>query len=129
MNIWNYIGEFFLFRWLFCKIGKLNRTQEDNSTNIITDSPCIDEAATTIFLTEAQNSPVEFDATESEDELDDLDIFMRNNRHTNYRNSNYDFGRYSDIDSESRYDWNDDHDQSFNDFFDEQDDYDRMVDF
>lgn len=129
MKFWNYVGEFFLFRWLLGKLGKSNKAQEDNCTNTITDSLCINEAAATTLLTEDQNNPAEFDATETEEELDDLDIFMSNNRQTDYRNSDYDFGKYSDIDSESLYDREDDYGQSFDDFLDEQDDYDMMDDF
>lgn len=69
MSIWNFIGKFFLFRWLF-RLGKSNNIQENNCNNII-----------------------------------------------------------SDIDSGFRYGWNDDYDQSLNDFHEEQDDYNMMDDF
>lgn len=129
MNIWNYIGKLILFRWLISKLGKKNKVQEDNCTNIITDSQSTDEAASATFLNDTPDSPAELDATEAEDELDDLDTFINDNPHTDYSDSNYHFGRYSDIDSESRYDWDDDYDQSFNDFLDMHDDYDIMDDF
>ena len=32
MKIWNYIGEFFLFRWLFSKLGMYKR-ENDALTN------------------------------------------------------------------------------------------------
>lgn len=129
MKIRNYIGEFFLFRWLFSKLDKSNKVQESNCADTIIDSLGIDEAASTTFLNEAPHSPKEFASPEKVDELDDLDIFMSNNQHTKYGNSDYVFGRYSDIDSGSQYGWNDDYDQSFNDLHDEQDDYDMMDDF
>lgn len=126
MKFWNYISEFFLFRWLFDKLIKLNKAQKDNCANTIIRSVDVDEAMSTVSPT--TNIHNELDSSEEGDELDDLDIFMRNNPiKNNY--SDYGSSRLQNVDSSSRYDWNNDYNQSFNDFHEEQDDYDMMDDF
>lgn len=136
MTFWNYIGEFFLFRWLFGKfkksttehgvntesvgtsIGRGNESLNDNHDVYIAPN---DDAATPVgdnLLDDSDNS----------EDLDDLDIFMRNNRsclhHGDYDGDYHSSGRH-----DYQNDWNSGrHSQSFDDFHDEQDDYDMMDD-
>lgn len=140
MTFWNYIGEFFLFRWLFGKfkksttehgvntesvgtsIGRGNESLNDNHDVYIAPN---DDAATPVgdnLLDDSDNS----------EDLDDLDIFMRNNNgnnhsylhHGDYGNDYNSGGRYS-----GHHDWNSgNYSQSYDDFLDEQDDYDMMDD-
>lgn len=125
MKFWNYISELFLFRWLFDKLNKSNKTQKDNCANTIIRSVDVDEAMSTVSTTNIHN---ELDSSEESDKLDDLDVFMRNNPiKNNY--SDYGSSRLPNVNSSSRYDWNNDYNQSFNDFHEEQDDYDMMDDF
>lgn len=136
MNIWNYIGEFLLFRWLFGKFKKSATehgvhienigTPIDRNSKYLNDNhdggiASIDGAATPVgdnFLGDSDNSA----------DLDDLDIFMRNNKGYNhcrgcdddYRSSSC-HNNYNDWNSRSC-------SQSYDDFHDEQDDYDMMDD-
>ena len=140
MSLWNYISEFFLFRWLFDKFRK-STTEHDAHTKSIGNSICRDreylngnldeEITTDDAVTDVGNNLL--DDSDNSEELDDLDIFMRNNN-GNYRShqsdENYDS---SDYHSRSRYtshnDWDSgSYSQSYNDFLDEQDDYDMMDD-
>lgn len=130
MKFWNYIGDVFLFRWLFDKLGKSHKAQKDNCANTIIDSVDVDEATFAASPTETTNIHNEFDLPEDVDELDDLDIFMSNSQSKNNNNSDYGFSRRSYEESTSRYNWdNDGYRQSFDDFHEEQDDYDMMDDF
>ena len=133
MSFWNYIGEFFLFRWLFGKFRKsatkhdahiedlgasIDRDGKHLNVNHDEDIAPIDDAVTPIgdnLLGDSDNS----------EELDDLDIFMRDNDNRSYYDRNYD----SIVRHCSHNDWNSgNYNQSFDDFHDEQDDYDMMDD-
>ncbi len=140
MNIWNYIGEFFFFRWLFGKFKKsatehgartecigtpIDKNSEYLNDNHDGDIASIDGAATPV----GDNL---FDDSDNSEDLDDLDIFMRNNNGNNHSYLHpVDYG--SDYHSDNRYsghqDWNSgSFSQSYDDFLDEQDDYDMMDD-
>lgn len=139
MSVWNYIGEFLLFRWLFGKFKEsttehgahtegmgtsIDRDNEYLNDNHDGDIVSIGDAATPV-----SNSLL--DDSDNFDDLDDLDIFMRNNNGNNHSclhhgdyESNYHSSRYSD----HQY-WNSgSYSQSFDDFHDEQDEYDMMDD-
>lgn len=133
MKIWNYIGEFFLFRWLFGKLGihkrrngaPTNSTNDimgvDNKTHIVND--CVDTDSIHDAITTA-NDNYNGDYDEADD-LDDLDIFMRNNSVREYGNKSHHNANYI-----NNHDWNSgNYNQSFDDFHEEQDDYDLMDDF
>lgn len=136
MSLWNYIGEFFLFRWLLGKFKKPTtvhdarpedfETSIDRESNDLNDThneniAPIDDAVTPVgdnLLGDSDNS----------EELDDLDIFMRNNRsclhHGDYDDDYYSSGRCS-----GHQDWKSgSYSQSYDDFLDEQDDYDMIDD-
>ncbi len=133
MKFWNYIGEFFLFRWLLGKlhgfkkakeaptVGRTVITDEDSRSPIVDDSD--DKVSVHDFVTAADdNNDGENDES---DDLDDLDIFMRNNSVRENGNKTHCSGDYSD----NHY-WNSgNYDQSFDNFHEEQDDYDMMDDF
>ena len=113
MKFWNYLGEFILFRWLFEKLGMYKK---ENKAPTNGRSDLIDE--------DSRSYMVNNDYYESDD-LDDLDIFLRNN-------SAREYGNKSDLNSyySNHHDWsNGNYDQSFDDFHEEQDDYDMMDDF
>ena len=140
MSFWNYIGEFFLFRWLFGKFRKsatkhdahiedlgasIDRDGKHLNDNHDEDIAPIDDAVTPIgdnLLGDSDNS----------EELDDLDIFMRNNNGNNHsylhpgdHGSDY----HSDGCYSSHQDWNScSFSQSYDDFHDEQDDHDMIDD-
>ncbi|ROS88595.1 hypothetical protein [Xylanibacter rodentium] len=140
MSFWNYIGEFFLFRWLFGKFRKsatkhdahiedlgasIDRDGKHLNDNHDEDIAPIDDAVTPIgdnLLGDSDNS----------EELDDLDIFMRNNNgknHSSLHHRDYDSDYHSSGRHSSHNDWNSgSYNQSFDDFHDEQDDYDMMED-
>lgn len=110
MKIWNYIGQFFLFRWLFGKLSKTNKTPEQYRTNTPIDPADIDQDPYTPVPPETLHRHNDPDFHDEDDELDDLDTFMNNNQ-------------FDDDD------WDDHYDLSYDDFHDEQDDYDMMDDF
>lgn len=132
MSIWNYIGEFFLFRWLFDKFKK-STTEHGAPTEVIGtpidinseylndnhdgDIASIDGATTSVgdnLLNDSDNSG----------DLDDLDRFMLdNNANNHYREygDDYLYSNHNDWDSEN-------YDESYDDFLNEQDDYDMMDD-
>lgn len=135
MTFWNYIGEFFLLRWIFGKFRK-PATEHDSHTEV--------SGASINGNSEYQNGNLDegiapddaatsaggnlFDDSDNSEELDDLDIFMRNNR-SSLHHGDYD----SDYRSRSNYSPHDDWDsgsysQLYDDFHDEQDDYDMMDD-
>lgn len=141
MSVWNSIGEFFLFRLLVDKFKKcityhdihieISGASIDRNIEFlngtINEGIASDDAFTDIDdnLTDDSISP---------ENLDDLDIIMRNNNgdncscmhHGDYEDDyNYNIsGRYN-----GHQDWNSDsYSQSFDDFHDVQDDYDMMDD-
>ena len=134
MSFWNYIGEFLLFRWLFGKFKKsvtkhdahrglsasIGRNSEYQNGNL-------DEGITPDnAVTDVGNNLI--DDSDNSEELDDLDIFMRNNRsclhHGDYDGDYHSSGRH-----DFQNDWNSGScSQSYDDFLDEQDDYDMMDD-
>lgn len=135
MTFWNYIGEFFLFRWLFDKLRK-PITEHDSHTEVsgasingnseylngnLGEGIAPDDA-----ITDVGNNLI--DDSDNSEELDDLDIFMRNNRsclhHGDYDGDYHSSGRH-----DFQNDWNSgSYSQSYNDFLDEQDEYDMMDD-
>lgn len=140
MRLLNYIGEFFLFRWLFSKLKKSANEHDAHigglETSIDSDNKylnvshnedivSIDDAVTTV----SDNS---IDDSDSSEDLDDLDIFMRNNNgntrsYPHHRNFDCDY--HSSGHYDSRNDWSSgSYSQSYDDFHDEQDDYDMMDD-
>ncbi|MDE6397271.1 MAG: hypothetical protein K2K84_08365 [Muribaculaceae bacterium] len=131
MKFWIYIGEFFLFRWLFGKLDKTNKAQKDNCVNTIIDSVVIDEPPCAVVPSTTPNSLQEVNSLDDDvvEELDDLDIFIRNNPPKKYKNSDYVFSKRLHASSGSKYDCNGNYNQSINDFHEEQDDYDMMDDF
>ena len=133
MSIWNYIGEFFLFRWLFAKLGMHKRGNDvptngrndirgvDDKNHIVNN--CVGTDSIHDSITAADDN-YNGDYDESDD-LDDLDIFMRNNSVREYGNKSHRNANYL-----NNHDWNSgNYDQSFDDFHEEQDDYDMMDDF
>lgn len=113
MSVWNYIGEFLLFRWLF---GNRNRSHNVGSSH-------------------------HFDATDNAPRRVDIEDYIANNLDDDLRAMSRQTPRYSsrrpyqsaDIyDDEDyaldNYDPTDNDNTSFNDFLDEQDDYDIMND-
>ena len=132
MSLWNYIGEFFLFRWLFDKL-RMPTTEHDSHTEVSGASingnseylnGNLDEGiAPDDAITDVGNNLID-----NSEELDDLDIFMRNNRsclhHGDYDGDYHSSGRH-----DFQNDWNSgSYSQSYDDFHDEQDDYDMMDD-
>ena len=136
MRFLNHIGEFLLFRWLFGKFKKsatehgartegigtpIDRNSEYMNDNHDGDIASIDGAATSVgdnLLDDSNNS----------EDLDDLDIFMRDNKDKNhYRDCGDDY-----LSNSRHYNYNDWNSrscsQSYDDFLDEQDDYDMMDD-
>ena len=133
MSIWNYIGEFFLFRWLFAKLG-MHKRENDALTN--SRSYLIDEDSRMQIVDDNGYTEYSHDAIttaddnyngdyDESDDLDDLDIFMRDNSVREYGNQSHRSGNYS-----NNHNWNSgNYGQSFDDFHEEQDDYDMMDDF
>ena len=139
MRFWNYIGEFFLFRWLFGKFRKFTTEHdvhtEDLGASIDRDSEYVNGNHDEGIVPDGVAKPVEdnlINDSDNSENLDDLDIFMRNNNgknrsslhHRDYDNDYHSSGRHS-----SHNDWySGSYNQSFDDFHDEQDDYDMMDD-
>ncbi len=132
MRLYRYIGELFLFRWLFGKLhsskggddaptnGRSDIRSVGNKNHIVNN--CVDTDSIHDTITTADNN-YNGDYDESDD-LDDLDIFMRNNSVREYGNKSNHSVNYSNT-----HDWNSgNYDQSFDDFHEEQDDYDMMDD-
>lgn len=141
MAFWKYIGEFLLFRWLLGKFRKSTTEHDTHAeglrTSVDSDGESLyDNHDEDIVQNDRAATPVgdeSIDDSDNSEDLDDLDIFMRNNN-GNYRShqsdENYDS---SDYHSRSRYSSHNDWDsgsysQSYDDFLDEQDDYDMMDD-
>lgn len=125
MNLWNYIGEFFLFRWLF---GKLFHKRDNNGSIVSSNQSLVEDNSVDIssinhysqgysahnYLKDSQQGSNYdkrlLDPELEEDEyLDDLD--------------------FDDLDYFDRNFANDFEDRSFNNFHEEQDDYDMFDDF
>lgn len=131
MKIWIYIGELFLFRWLFAKLGMHTRENgaltnsrsyliDEDSRRQIVDDNGYTEYSHDAITTADDNYNGDYDEA---DNLDDLDIFMRNN-------SVREYGNKSHRNYINNHDWNSgNYDQSFDDFHEEQADYDMMDDF
>lgn len=136
MNIWNYIGEFFFFCWLFGKFKKSatehGARTECIGTTIDRDSKYVnDNHDGDIDSIDGATTPVGdnlLDDSNNSEDLDDLDIFMRD---TKVNNHDRDCGDYY-LSSSRHYNYNDwnsvSSPQSYDDFHDEQDDYDMMDD-
>lgn len=135
MSFWNYIGEFFLFRWLF---GKFKKSAIEHYAHIEHSEVSIDRNSK--YLNASHNRvapPVDvavtaagddlIDDPDNSEDLDDLDIFMRDNK-GNDRSYLHQEDYGSDYHS-SCHDWNSiSYAQLYDDFHDEQDDYDMMDD-
>lgn len=140
MTFWNYIGEFFLFRWLVDKFRK-STTEHDTHTEVsgasingnseYQNGNLDEEIAPEDVVTDVSNNLI--DDSDNFEELDDLDIFMRNNNGDNrscLHHGDYD-GDYHGTSGRRGFqnDWNSgSHSQSYDDFLDEQNDYDMMDD-
>lgn len=144
MKIWNYIGEFLLFRWLFGKLTKsttehdtqteCSKTSMDGDCNLINGSHKENNAPIDDAVTAIGDNLI--DDSDNPEELDDLDIFMRDNKGNNpsclhdavYGSNHHSSGRSSGRSNNN--DWySRSYSQSFNDFHEEQDDYDMFDDF
>lgn len=133
MKVWNYIGEFFLFRWLFGKFKKSKAKHDAHieglGTSIDKDSEYLtDNHEEGIIPVNGVATPVSYilpDDSDNSEDLDDLDIFMRDNDNCSYYDRNNDsIGLHR-----SHNDWKSgSYNQSYDDFHDEQDDYDMMSD-
>lgn len=135
MAFWNYICEFFLFRWLFGKFRKATIVHDThtevagasiNGNSEYQNGNRDEEIAPDDAVTYVGNNLI--DDSDNSEELDDLDIFMRNNRsclhHGDYDGDYRSSGRH-----DYQNDWNSgSHSQSYGDFLDEQDEYDMMDD-
>lgn len=139
MSFWNYIGEFLLFRWLFDKLMKPT-TEHDSHTEVsgasingnseylngnLGEGIAPDDA-----ITDVGNNLL--DDSDNSEELDDLDIFIRNNNGNNRsypHHRDFDCDYHSSGHRSSHNDWSSGScSQSYDDFHDEQDDYDMMDD-
>lgn len=135
MTFLKYIGELFLFRWLFDKFRKPT-TEHDSYTEVsgvsingnsgYLNGNLIGEIAPDDTVTDVGNNLI--DDSDNSEEPDDLDIFMRNNRscphHGDCGGDYHSSGLHS-----SQNDWNSgSYSQSYDEFLDEQDDYDMMDD-
>lgn len=135
MSLWNYIGEFFLFRWLFDKLRKPT-TEHDTHTEVAGASingnseyqngNRDEEIAPDNAVADVGNNLI--DDSDKSEELDDLDIFMRNNR-SSLHHGDSDGDNHSSGRDGSQNDWNSgNYSQSYDDSLDEQDEYDMMDD-
>ncbi len=119
MKFWRYIGELLVFRWRVGKFRKSKREDDvpaNGSSN--SDKGDYDNG-------NYNNDDYDKGDYDDQDDLDDLDIYMRNNSVGEYGNN----FRQSD-DFSSRYNWNSgNYGQSFYDFHEEQDDFDMMDDY
>lgn len=139
MSFWNYIGEFLLFRWLLGKFRK-STTEHDSHTEVSGASingnseylnGNLDEGiAPDDAITDDGNNLL--DDSDNSEELDDLDIFIRNNNGNNRsypHHRDFDCDYHSSGHRSSHNDWSSGScSQSYDDFHDEQDDYDMMDD-
>lgn len=139
MAFWKYIGEFLLFRWLLGKFRK-STPEHDSHTEVSGASingnseylnGNLDERiATDDAITDVGNNLL--DDSDNSEELDDLDIFIRNNNGNNRsypHHRDFDCDYHSSGHRSSHNDWSSGScSQSYDDFHDEQDDYDMMDD-
>lgn len=137
MKLLNYIGEFLLFRWLFDKLRKPT-TEHDSHTEVSGASingnsgylnGNLDEGiAPDDAITDVGNNLL--DDCDNSEELDDLDILIRNNNGNNRsypHHRDFDCDYHSSGHRSSHNDWSSGScSQSYDDFHDEQDDYDMM---
>lgn len=140
MSFWNYIGEFFLFRWLFGKFRKSETEHDAHTESVGTSIDSEGESLTDnhdedIAPNDDAATPTDdnlLDDSDNSEELDDLDIFIRNNsgnNHSYLHHGDYDSDYHSSGRHSSHNDWKSgSYNQSFDDFHDEQDDYDMMED-
>lgn len=140
MKLLNYIGEFLLFRWLFGKLRKSATEHDahadgigttiDNDSKYLHDNHNEDVAPIDDTVTPVSNNSI--DDSDSSEDLDDLDIFMRNNNVNNHpclNRGNYSRNHHSSSHNSDYHNWDSEsYNQSFDDFHDEQDDYDMMGD-
>lgn len=139
MKLFNYIGEFFLFRWLFGKFKKSTNehnahtecleTSIDRDTKSLNDNHNEDIAHINDAIPPISDDLI--DDSDSSENLDDLDIFMRNNTDKNFSGQQRDYSHdYHRSSHHSGYhNWSSgSYGQSYDDFHDEQDDYDMMDD-
>lgn len=139
MTFLKYIGEFFLFRWLFGKFRK-STIEHDTHTEVAGASingkseylngNLDEEIAPDNAVTDVGNNLI--DDSDNSEELDDLDIFIRNNNGNNRsypHHRDFDCDYHSSGHRSSHNDWSSGScSQSYDDFHDEQDDYDMMDD-
>ncbi len=139
MAFWKYIGEFLLFRWQF---GKFRKSTTEHDTHAEVSGASIngnseylngnlDEGiASDDAFTDVGNNLL--DDSDNSEELDDLDIFIRNNNGNNRsypHHRDFDCDYHSSGHRSSHNDWSSGScSQSYDDFHDEQDDYDMMDD-
>lgn len=140
MSLWNCIGEFFLFRWLFSKFKKSTIEHDAHAENL---GASIDRDSK--FLNGNHNedtTPIDdaippitddlIDNSDSSEDLDDLDIFMRDNKgnnHTYLNHGNYSHDYHRSSHNSGSHDWDSgSYSQSYDYFHDERDDYDMMDD-
>lgn len=87
MKLWNFLGEFFLFRWLFGKLQKSRREQDSPLKNAehLTEEDCKGQTVNDVEDADTIHNPISatdndlIDDSGDSGDLDDLDIFMRNN--------------------------------------------------
>lgn len=139
MSFWNYIGEFLLFRWFF---GKFRKSITGHDTHTEFSGASIngnseyqngnrdEEIAPDDAVTDVGDNLI--DDSDNSEELDDLDIFIRNNsgnNHSYLHHGDYDGDYHSSGRHSSQNDWNSgSYSQTYDEFLDEQDDYDMMDD-
>lgn len=140
MSFWNYIGEVLLFRWLCGKFKKSTTAHdahtEDFGTSIDRESNDLNDTHNeNIAPIDDAGTPVGdnlIDDYVNSENLDDLDIFMRNNNGNNHsylHHGDYDGDYHSSGRDSSKNDWNSEsYSQSYDDSLDEQGDYDMMGD-
>ena len=135
MTFLKYIGEFFLFRWFFGKFRKytiehdthteFSGASTDRNSEYLNGN--LDEEITPDnAVADVGNNLI--DDSDKSEELDDLDIFMRNNR-SSLHHGDSDGDNHSSGRDGSQNDWNSgNYSQSYDDSLDEQDEYDMMDD-
>lgn len=140
MRFWNYIGEFVLFRWLLGKLRKSTEKQDAHTESVVTSIDSEGESQTynhdeDIVPNDDAATPADediLDDSDNSEELDDLDIFMRNNsgnNHSYLHHGDYDGDYHNDSHYSGPQDWDSgSYSQSFDDCHEEQDDYDMMDD-
>ena len=139
MSLLNYISKFLLFRWLVARFKKSTTGHDavagSGSASVDRDDDSLNhipyEAIPHVYGTNTPVSDYSIDDSDDSEELDDLDIFMRDNPDVYLSGQHQDYGRdYHDSRHHSGYhNWNSgSHSQSYDDFHDEQDDYDMMDD-